>query len=204
MRPETQVWSNALLLLAILALTCTACATQATPTPSQPTATAPSVVAEAKPTVTAAPATIRVLQVMPVAQVTRNDDYEFNNCGGQYPATRSLSEAAQVQMAVTIPDQATQLTSSATASIPADVKDQLATAVEAAYQEALAAARATVSQATLFSDAQERNYIVIVWEERIYSGTVSFPMDGVAYTTEYTYTLEVPRAGSVKPGICTA
>jgi hypothetical protein len=141
---------------------------------------------------------------MPVAQVTRNDDYEFNNCGGQYPATRSLSEAAQVQAAVTIADQATQLTSSATASIPADVKDQLAAEVQAAYQEALDTARMTVSQTTLFTNAQERNYIVIVWEERIYSGTVSFPMDGVAYTTEYTYTLEVPRAGSVKPGICTA
>ena len=48
-----------------------------------------------------------------------------------------------------------------------------------------------------------RSYIVIVWEERVYSGTVSFPTDGVAYITGYTYTLEVPRAGGVKPGICT-
>lgn len=204
MRRETQTWSNALLLLVILALVSSACAGQATPTPNPPTATAPPLIAEAQPTVTATPAAIRVLQVMPVAQVTRNDDYEFNNCGGQYPATRSLSEAAQVQAAVTIADQATQLTSSATASIPSDVKDQLAAEVQAAYQEALDTARMTVSQTTLFTNAQERNYIVIVWEERIYSGTASFPMDGVAYTTEYTYTLEVPRAGSVKPGICTA
>ena len=203
-RRETPAWRDALLLLAVLALACTACGSQATPASSPPTATAPPLIAEVKPTVTATPQAVRVLQVMPVAQVTRNDDYEFNNCGGQYPATRSLSEAAQVQMAVAIADGATQLTTSATAPIPADVKLKLAAEVEAAYQEALAAARATVSQTTLFSDAQERNYIVIVWEERLYLGTVSFPMDGVAYTTEYTYTLEVPRAGSVKPGICTA
>jgi hypothetical protein len=200
---ETQTWSSTLLLLAILALVSAGCGGQATQMPNPPTATAPPLVAEAKPTLTATPQTIRVLQVMPVSQVTRNDEYYFDNCSPDIPATRPLSEAAQVQMSVTIADQATQLAGSATAPIPADVKDRLAAEVKVAYQQALDAARAKVSQTTLFINAHDRYNIVIVWEERVYSGTVSFPMDGVAYTTEYTYTLEVPRAGSIKPGICT-
>ena len=203
MRRETQTWSNALLLLVILALVSTSCAGQATPTLNQPTETEPPLIAEAQPTVTATPPAIRVLKVMPVSQVTRNEEYYFDNCSPDTPATRPFSEAAQVQMAATIADQATQLTGSATVSLSAEVKEKLAREVRAAYQEVLDTARTTVSQTTLFCNAHERYNIVIVWEEHVYSGTVSFPMDSVAYTTEYTYTLEVPRPGTIKPGICT-
>jgi hypothetical protein len=132
---------------------------------------------------------------MPVAHVTRNDEYYFDNCSGDYPVTRSLSEAAQVQKALTVTDQAVQLSSSATAPIPADVENKLGAEIEAAYQEELEAARATVIQTTLFANAHDRYNIVIVWEERVYSGTISFAMDGVAYSAGYTYTLEVPRGG---------
>jgi len=145
-----------------------------------------------------------VIRVAPVAQVTRNDEYYFDNCSGQHPVTRSLAEAAHVQKTLTVADQAVLLSSSATAPIPADVKDKLSAEIEAAYQEALEAAGTIVSQTTLFANAHERNTVVIVWEQRVYSGTVSFPMDGVAYSAEYSYTLEVPRPGTVKPGICTA
>lgn len=203
MRRETQTGSNALLLLAILALWSSSCSSPASPTPTPPTATAPPPTAQADPTVTATPETIRVLRVMPVSQVTRNDEYYFDNCSPSAPATRPLSEAAQVQMSVTIADQATQLTGSAAAPIAAELKEQLSAEVKATYQEVLSAARAKVSQTTLFINAHDRYNVVIVWEEQRYSGTVSFPMDGMAYTTAYTYTLEVPRAGSIKPGICT-
>jgi len=202
-RRQTQTWSNALLLLAILTLVTTGCASPATATPTRPAATATPLIAQAKPTVTATPQVIRVLKVMPVAQVTRNDEYYFDNCSPSMPATRPFSEAAQVQMAVTIAEQASQLSGSATTSLPADVKETLAIEVKAAYQETLDAARAKVSQTTLFIDAHDRYNIVIVWEEQVYTGTVTFPMDGVAYTTEYTYILEVPRPGTIKPGICT-
>ena len=203
MRRQTPKWSNVLLLLAILPLASVGCAGQATPTVGAPTATAAPIIAEVKPTVTPTPQTIRVLRVMPVSQVTRNDEYYFDNCSPSTPATRPLSEAAQVQVAVTITNQATPLTSSATVSLPAEMKEELAAAVCAAYQDALDTALAKMSQTTLYIGAHERYNVVIVWEAQVYSGTVSFPMDGVAYTAEYTYTLEVPRPGTIKPGICT-
>ena len=202
-----------MLLLAILALLSTSCGSPATPT-NQPAATAPPPTAQAEPTViatasrlpsgeAATPKTIRVLQVMPVAQVTRNEEYYFDNCSASTPATRPLSEAAQVQMAVVVVDQATQLTGSAKVSLPTEVKEKLATEVKAAYQEALNTARSTVSQTTLFCNAHDRYNVVILWEQRVYAGTVSFPMDGITYSAEYTYTLEVPKPGTIKPGICT-
>ena len=186
-------------MLAILGFACTGCASRGTSTTNQPTA----FVAEVQPTVTATPETIRVLPVMPVTQATRNDEYYLDNCSSSTPVTRSLAEGAAVQMSVTISDQATQVGGSLTAPISAEMKDRLATEVEAAYQEALDAARAAVSETILFTDAHARNYITIVWEERVYAATVCFSINGVAYVAEYTYTLEVPRAGSVKPGICT-
>lgn len=203
MRGQTQTWSNTLLLLAILALVSASCGSQTTHTPNPPTVTAPTVVAEVKPTVTTTPQTIRVLPVMPVAQVTRNDEYYFDNCSPDTPATRPFSEVAPVQMAITVADQATQLTGTATIPIPAEVKDPLVAEVIKTYQDAFAAAKAEVAGVTLFANAHDRYTIVIVWEARVYSGSVSFPMDGLTYSAGYTYTLEVPRTGTIKPGICT-
>jgi len=201
-RRETPTRSDVVLLLIVLALASVGCGSQETPTLGRPTAIAP-MIAEVHPTVTATPQSVRVLRVMAVSQVVRNDEYYFDNCSAGAPATRPFSDAAQVQMAVTIADQATQLTGSATASIPADLKAKLATEVTATYQDVLDAARAEVSETTLYIGAHDRYNIVIVWEGRVYSGTMSFPMDGVAYTAGYTYRLEVPRPGTIKPGICT-
>lgn len=200
-----------MLLLSVLALACTACTTQGMPTPSQSAVAAPTRVAEVKPTATvraeptaaAKPQTIRVLRVMPVTRVTHNEEYEFNNCGGETPVTRSLSEVAQVHVSVTIAEQATELTGTTAKTIPPEVRDQLCLEIRTAYRAELDTASATVAETVLAAGAQERNFVTIVWEEHVYSGAVSFPLDGVAYTAEYTYTLEVPRAGSIRPGICT-
>ncbi len=203
MRRPTKSRSNTLLLLAILALASASCGSQAGQVPSMPTAAAPPAIAEVKPTATATPPAIRVLRVMPVSQVTRNDEYYFDNCSPDIPATRPFSEVAQVQMAVAVAGQATQLTGAATAPIPEAVKGQLVAEVAKTYQDTFAAAKAEVAGVTLFANAHDRYTVVIVWDARLYSGSVSFPMDGVTYTAEYTYTLEVPRTGTIKPGICT-
>ena len=67
----------------------------------------------------------------------------------------------------------------------------------------LDAAVSKVSETTLYINAHDRYNLVIIWEERVYASTVTFSMDGTAYTAEYKYLLEVPRPGSIKPGICT-
>jgi len=159
--------------------------------------------AEPIPTPTTAAPAYRVLRVLPVARVTRNDEYYFDNCSPSAPATRSFSVAARVSETVTIADQATQLTGSTTAPIPAAKKDELAEAVRQAYKSDLDEAVSKVSQTTLYCGAHDRYNVVIVWEERLYASTVTFTMDGTSYSAEYKYLLEVPRPGSIKPGICT-
>lgn len=189
---------SGLLLLAALAWIGAGCGVPGTPT-RQPTAT----VVEVPPAPSPTPKAVRVLLVEPVSQVTRNDEYYFDNCSPSAPATRSFSVAAQVTETVTIADQATQLTGSATAPISAAKKDELAEAVREAYKATLEAAVSKVSQTSLYIGAHDRYNVVIVWEERTYSSTVTFPMDGVSYSADYTYLLEVPRPGTIKPGICT-
>lgn len=198
--------SHSWLWLIALALTCASCASPARPSPAQATTTKVPAVAEGgrlTPTTAPQQETIRVLKTTPVVRVTRNDDYYFDNCSGTYTTTRSLSEAAQVRRSVRVAEQATTIGGSAAVVIPTDLREQIIRAVEVAYKPVCEAALSEVAQTTLLAEAHARYNIVIVWEERVYSGSVSFSLDGVAYTAEYTYTLEVPRAGTVKPGICT-
>ncbi|HNR96923.1 MAG TPA: hypothetical protein PKH89_08135 [Anaerolineae bacterium] len=192
-----------LLLFAALLWISVGCTGQPTPARNQPPTVEAPPVAEGKPTAAIAAPAYRVLRVLPVSQVTRNDEYYFDNCSPSSPAARSFSVAARVAETVTIADQATELTGSATVPIPAAIKDELAEAVRQAYSSELDAAVSKVSETTLYINAHDRYNLVIIWEERVYASTVTFSMDGIAYTAEYKYLLEVPRPGSIKPGICT-
>ena len=195
---KSVITRSSILLLAALAWLSAGCVNPATPT-AQPTSTVSEVPPEPSPT----PKSVRVLLAEPVSQVTHNDDYYFDNCSPETPATRSLSEAAKVVETVTIADQATELTGSASVPIPAAVKDQLAAEVRAAYKAVFEEVISKVSQTTLYINAHERYNVLIIWEERLYTSTVTFPMDGKAYTAEYKYLLEVPQPGTKKSGVCT-
>lgn len=193
---------SAVLLLAALAWFGAGCGNRATPS-APPTPTPVTQATEVPPAPSPTPKAVRVLLVEPVSQVTRNDEYYFDNCSPSAPATRSFSVAARVSETVTIADQATLLTGSATAPIPPALKEELAAEVKAAYKATLDEAISKVSQTTLYINAHDRYNVVIIWEERLYASTVTFPMDGKTYTAEYKYLLEVPRPGTIKPGICT-
>jgi hypothetical protein len=198
----TAVWPSVVGLLAVVVL-CGACNGQPTPVASV-TASPPTVAAPAStPAPTSTPSLVRVLMVAPVSRVTRNDEYYFDNCSGGYPVTRPFSEAARVTETLTLAEQASAISTNATVPIPAEMRAKLEAEIKLAYQETAQSARSLVSQTTLFCNAHDRNNTVIVWEERTCASVVSFPLDGVAYSAEYTYLLEVPRPGTVKPGICT-
>jgi hypothetical protein len=197
------------LVLAACLLALTGCSQSPTAEPAPPT-TKPVVAGQTQPppavlspTQTTSASPYRVLVVPPVLQITRNDEYYFDNCSGDYPVTRSFAEAAQVTTALTLAEQASALSGETKLTIPAGLRAELEAEIAAAYGEAARSARALVAQTTLFCDAHNRNYTVVIWEERVYASVVSFSLDGVAYSAEYSFVLEVPRPGTVKPGICT-
>lgn len=204
---QARGWMATLVLMSLLAGS-TCCGQSPTATPSTTRPATPVAAVAATPTSTTllptpTPSAIRVLVVAPVSRVTRNDEYYFDNCSGDYPVTRPFSEAAQVTETLTLAEQASAISTSATVPIPAEMRAKLEEAIKLAYQETAQSARSLVSQTTLFCNAHDRNNTVIVWEERTCASVVSFPLDGAAYSAEYTYLLEVPRPGTVKPGICT-
>lgn len=191
------------LLFAALLWISVGCTGQTTSPGNQPPTVEATPVAVSKPTETTAAPAYRVLRVLPVSQVTRNDEYYLDNCSPSRPETRPFSAVAQVQESITIAAQASALSGSGSVVLPAELAKELAAAVKSTYQADLDQAVGKVSETNLYIGAHDRYNVVIVWEERVYAATVSFSMDGQAYTAEYRYVLQVPRPGSIKPGICT-
>lgn len=172
----------------------------ATPIPVavMPTPT-PTVVAV---TPTPAPRPIRVIKAIPAVEVTGNEDYPFNNCGGTEELRRPFSEAAQIWTEVAAADQATR-SDGALIPVSEPLRSELAREVELAYQEELALAQTTLDQSEMVAGAYTRWSVVVIWEARVFSAGISFPADGLSATTVYTYTQHVPVMGYFKSMACT-
>ena len=162
------------------------------------TATALPTVAAVTPAPTANP--IRVVKVLPNTQVVSNAEYSLRNCGGNTPLRQPLSVAAQISTTVTVSEQAT-LSDGTTMPVP---DSQLVQEVELAYQDELTAARATLDAIEMFAPPYTNWQITIIWEERSFAASVSFPSGGLTAMAAYTYTQHVPSMGYQKQMPCTA
>lgn len=127
----------------------------------------------------------------------------MNNCGGIEEMRRPFSDAAEIWTEVTISDQATR-SDGAMIPVSEPVRSELVHEVELAYEEELALACATVHQSEMVAGAQERFYVTVIWEDRAFAASVSFPSDGLTATAAYTYTQHVPTMGYFRPMPCTA
>ena len=84
------------------------------------------------------------------------------------------------------------------------MRAKLEAEVERAYREAYERAKASVEQTELTVPAWRIRTYKIDWEEQEFSLTVSFLMNGKAYTASYTYKLCVPREAGFRETSCTA
>ncbi len=153
-----------------------------------------------EPTPTARP--VRVIKTAPVIEVTGNEDYHLNNCAGTGELRRPFSDAAQISTEVVISDQATR-SDDVTISLSASMRSELAQEIELAYQPELGLARGTLGQSEMVAGAYTRFYVLVVWENRVFSAGITFPSDGLTATATYTYTQHVPTMGYLKPMPCT-
>jgi hypothetical protein len=208
-----------LILFLAAALACSACT-------SQPAATAPrvpgtpsralggigaaaTVLATATPppvatlVPTPTPNPIRVVKVLPNAQVTSNEQYELNNCSNSTAMREPFSDAAQISTEVAVSDQAT-LSDGTIIPVSEPIRSELVQEVEQAYQDALGEARAMLDKSEMVAAPFTRWYITVIWEDSVFAASASFPSDGMTATAAYTYTEHVPRMGSQKPMPCTA
>jgi hypothetical protein len=211
------VRGHALLLLLAAALACSACRYSVPPSggASQPTATvsplpggAATAPATATPPTTETPAPtptpnpIRVVKVLPNAQVTSNEEYHLNNCANYTPLRQPFSDAAQIWTEVAVSDQATR-SDGAIIPVSEPIRSELAHEVELAYQEELAAASATLDQSEMVAAPYTRWYVTVIWGESVFAASISFSSDGMTATAAYTYTQHVPSMGSQQPQACT-
>jgi hypothetical protein len=158
-------------------------------------------VATLAPTPTTNP--IRVVKVLPNTQVTSNEDYHLNNCGGTTALRQPFSDAAQISTEVAVSDQAT-LSDGTIVPVSEPVRSELEQEVELAYQDELGVARSTLDASEMVAAPFTRWYVTVIWEDSVFGASVSFPSDGLTAMAAYTYTQHVPTMGYVKPMPCTA
>ena len=205
---------NQVQMLPIVLLTaclCAACA-GSTAGPSTPVTLPDAAATQQPPTAvpTATPRPIRVIKTSAAANVISNEDYPFSNCSGTVSLSQPFSEVAQVSAEVVISDQATRSDGTVIA-VDETRRAELAREVELAYEPELAAARAAVDEEELVAAPFTRWNVVIVWEDRVFAATVSYPGDGatagvapLTATAAYTYTQHVPSVAYYKTMFCTA
>jgi hypothetical protein len=149
------------------------------------------------------PNPIRVVKVLPNTQVTSNEEYHLNNCGGITALRQPFSDAAKIWTEVAVSDQAT-LSDGTIILVSEPMRSELVHEVELAYQDALGVARATLDASEMLAPPFTVWYITVIWEDRLFAASISFPSDGLTAMAAYTYTQHVPIMGSVKPMPCTA
>jgi len=128
----------------------------------------------------------------PVQRNLDTAEIHMKNCGVWTEWRQSLGPEFEVQQSVSIEAQATATESGAVAEIPEELRAKLAMEVELAYQQTFEAARSEQNQIELVAGPNTDYVYVILWVEKKFASTVSFSMNGIAYTAPYTYTLCVP------------
>ena len=152
---------------------------------------------------TATPRAIRVVKVSPIVEVTTTEQYHLNNCSNYTAMRQPFSDAAQIWTEVAVSDQATR-SDGTIIPVSEPMRSELVHEVELAYQDALGVARATLDASEMLAPPFTVWYITVIWEDRLFAASISFPSDGLTAMAAYTYTQHVPIMGSVKPMPCTA
>jgi hypothetical protein len=152
---------------------------------------------------TPTPNPIRVVKVLPNTQVTGNEEYHLNNCGGTTALRQPFSDAAKIWTEVAVSDHAT-LSDGTIIPVSEPMRSELVHEVELAYQDALDVTRAALDASEMLAPPFTVWYITVIWEDRLFAASVSFPSNGITAMAVYTYTQHVPTMGYVKPMPCTA
>jgi hypothetical protein len=140
----------------------------------------------------------------PVRHELNGQLIELRNCETTTELRRPLASEVEIRIQISIAEEATAVASGESAEIPPEVRAELETKVERAYQEAYERAKASLEQTELTVPAWRIRRYEIDWEEQEFSSTVSFLMNGKAYTASYIYKLCAPRKAGFQEMPCTA
>ena len=128
----------------------------------------------------------------------------MRNCETTTELRQPLASEVEIQVQISIAEEATAVASGELAGIPPEVRAELEAEVEHAYREAYERAKASLEQTELTVPAWRIRTYKIDWEEQEFSSTVSFLMNSKAYTASYMYKLCVPRKAGFQEISCTA
>lgn len=201
---ETAVTRLIVAMLCLLAVGCSSAPTP-TPTPLPPTVTP---VPTATPTVTAVPPTPtpeppQVALVEPEIRTIDYEEFEWRNCDTTEELVRMVASVAPVQVEANIAEYATPVSGGDGLAVADDLRKELEALVCEAYEETFNRAQADGASDEFVVPPDRVISFRVLWEEHKYVGTVSFPVDDVTYSAEYTYTIMVPKRAGHRMISCT-
>ncbi len=201
---ETAVARLIVVTLCLLAVGCSSAPTP-TPTPVPPTVTPRPT---ATPTVTPVPPTPtpeppQVALVEPEVSTVDYEEFEWRNCDTLEELVRLVASVAPVQVEANIAEYATPASGGDGLAVADDLRKELEALVCEAYEETFNQAQAEGANDEFVVPPDRVISFRVLWEEHKYVGTVSFPVDGVTYSAEYTYIMMVPKRAGYRMISCT-
>jgi hypothetical protein len=148
--------------------------------------------------------TISVALAEPVRHELDGQLIELRNCETDTELRRTLASEVEIRTQISIAEEATAVASGESAEIPPEVRAELEAKVELAYREAYERAKASAEQTELTVPVWKIRRYKIDWEEQKFGSTMSFLMNGKAYTVFYMYKLYVPKKVGFQEIPCTA
>lgn len=147
--------------------------------------------------------TAQIALVEPVIEKSGYEKFDLKNCETPLGDLHEpVAEYFNVKQEITITDQATLVASGASYQLSASEKENLASQIEAAYQNEYAAAQTTLEEQQFVVPKDRAANFSISWRTQLYKSTLYFKVKGEAYTLEYQYSLTIPEIGERTIAIC--
>jgi hypothetical protein len=121
------------------------------------------------------------------------DKFEVKNCEDMGEMYTDLADEYPVEKKIVIADEAVEVSSGTTSSVPEDVKTSLAAQVDQTYQTLYEEEDKSIAGIELYTPGDTIRVFRIQIIEKKCESEVSFRMEGKTYQAGYVYTLHVPN-----------
>lgn len=147
---------------------------------------------------------VEVIKTSPTVQPVGSEYFDVRNCDSTKALDKTLSDFLPVREEVSVSEQATVVSSGKTSLLSKSTCRSLRDKIESTYREEYQEAQRSAQEIAIQVPADKIHMYKVQWNEKIFTGSLSFQMDDDLYETSYTYKLEVPQLDGSLTMSCTA
>lgn len=147
---------------------------------------------------------VEVTKTSPTVQPLHSEYLDVRNCDSTKAIDKTLSDFLPIREKVTVSEQATAVSTGKTSPVSGTICKNLRDKVETAYRQEYQEAQNSSQEIAINVPADKIHIYKVQWNEKIFSGSLSFQLDDELYETSYNYELEVPQLDGSFTMSCTA